>query len=158
VHSAGFAINPAKTRLSSNDSRQMVTGLVVNQKVAIPREIYKASRAAVHAILRNKDWSLPRFTDSYRWNCTDESPTTDPFAALEGRLNYLYQTADRSDERELNPKFFNPSAISRTYSDLLYFKYFVKNPRPILVTEGVSDILYIKAALLAAEKIIWFYR
>ncbi|MCL9998894.1 MAG: retron Ec67 family RNA-directed DNA polymerase/endonuclease [Erythrobacter sp.] len=152
VKSAGFVINPTKTRLSSHDSRQLVTGLVVNKKVAIPRETYKASRAAVHAMLRNKDWFLPRFTDSYRWNCTDESPTTDQLAALEGRLSYLFQISDRSDDREVNPKFYNPSAIARTYSDFLYFKYLVKPSRPLIITEGISDIFYIKAALLSADK------
>ena len=152
VKSAGFAINSTKTRLSSHDSRQLVTGLVVNKKVAIPRETYKASRAAVHAILRNKDWFLPRFTDSYRWNCTNESPTTDRFAALEGRLSYLFQISDRSDKREPNARFYNPSAIARTYADFLYFKYLVKPSRPLIITEGVSDIFYIKAALLSSNK------
>ena len=42
---AGYAINPAKTRLQSNQSRQTVTGLVVNQLVNVRSEYYRTVRA-----------------------------------------------------------------------------------------------------------------
>lgn len=152
IQSAGFQVNSKKTRLSSHESRQIVTGLVVNDKVNMPRENYKSARAAVHSILRNRDWHLPRFTDTFHWNCSDENPKIDKYSSLEGRLNYLFEISDRSDLREANHRFFKPSSISRTYSDFLFFKYLVRPSRPLIITEGVSDILYIKAALFAKSQ------
>ncbi len=44
----GFLLNHKKYRVQSRHSRQMVTGLVVNEKVNLPREYKKKLRAMVH--------------------------------------------------------------------------------------------------------------
>ena len=44
----GFQVNPRKTRIMRRGSRQIVTGLVVNEAPALPRERRKAIRAAFH--------------------------------------------------------------------------------------------------------------
>lgn len=41
VHEEGFAINEKKTRYAYNYQRQEVTGLVVNEKVSVPKEYIK---------------------------------------------------------------------------------------------------------------------
>ena len=51
VNSEGWLINPAKTRLYRRSSRQVVTGLVVNDRVGTPRRL----RRRVRAILHNAD-------------------------------------------------------------------------------------------------------
>lgn len=43
-----FKINKAKIRLQSSKSRQIVTGIVVNQKVNIPNKKYRKFRAILH--------------------------------------------------------------------------------------------------------------
>lgn len=45
ITGSGFAINNAKTRMHFRGSRQMVTGLVVNEKVNIPSDYYRRARA-----------------------------------------------------------------------------------------------------------------
>ncbi len=44
----GFALNPAKTRVKRAHTRQIVTGLVVNDKPAVPRDIVRRMRAILH--------------------------------------------------------------------------------------------------------------
>jgi RNA-directed DNA polymerase len=44
----GFAINPKKTRIQGQNARQVVTGLVVNQTVGVPRDIVRRIRSILH--------------------------------------------------------------------------------------------------------------
>lgn len=44
----GFKVNPAKTRVQRPESRQSVTGLVVNVAPAVPRDIVRRIRAILH--------------------------------------------------------------------------------------------------------------
>jgi RNA-directed DNA polymerase len=44
----GFAVNPKKTRVQRPESRQTVTGLVVNAAPAVPRDIVRRLRAILH--------------------------------------------------------------------------------------------------------------
>ena len=43
-----FVINPAKTRLQRTGYRQLVTGLVVNERVNVPRRFWRDIRALLH--------------------------------------------------------------------------------------------------------------
>lgn len=147
IASSGFALNLTKTRMSYRRSRQVVTGLVVNSKPAAKREMYKNSRAAVHHIMRGMDWHIEQYCSPFRLNCEDEESTADPFAVLQGRMSFIYHLDSRTDKRKDSAKFFHPSAIARTYADLQFLKYFTRSDIPIVLTEGLSDILYIRAAL-----------
>lgn len=48
ITSEGFAVNAKKTRLYRQSGRQVVTGLVVNDKVNTPREMRRTLRAILH--------------------------------------------------------------------------------------------------------------
>lgn len=61
----GFTINGKKTRMFSKGSRQMVTGLVVNDKVSIGRNKKKTQRAIVHNILINGPVVENRLNDPF---------------------------------------------------------------------------------------------
>ena len=49
----GFIINRAKTKVLRNGNRQMVTGIVVNQKPNVPREERRCLRAELHNIKKS---------------------------------------------------------------------------------------------------------
>jgi retron-type reverse transcriptase len=48
IHDERFAVNRAKTRLARRSARQVVTGLVVNDEIATPRELRRRLRATLH--------------------------------------------------------------------------------------------------------------
>ena len=48
LRSLGFFLNDQKTRLRSAGQRQTVTGLVVNERVSVPREERRALRQAAY--------------------------------------------------------------------------------------------------------------
>ena len=43
-----FELNPSKTRIAYQSTRQLVTGLVVNEKPGVPRALRKRLRAILH--------------------------------------------------------------------------------------------------------------
>ncbi|MGI3782774.1 MAG: reverse transcriptase family protein, partial [Janthinobacterium lividum] len=49
----GFELNPGKTRVRSADERQEVTGVVVNQRLGVPRDYHDQLRAVLHDAGRN---------------------------------------------------------------------------------------------------------
>lgn len=68
-------IDAKKTQIYRRGGRQLVTGLVVNEQVAVPREVRRRLRAAMHAAAQGRET---------HWN--GESQST---ASLQGRLAYL---------------------------------------------------------------------
>jgi retron-type reverse transcriptase len=54
VKDEGFALNLRKTRIMRRNHRQEVTGLVVNDKVALPREWRRDLRAALHHLKKKQ--------------------------------------------------------------------------------------------------------
>lgn len=58
IELSGFKINDKKTRLQYKDSRQLVTGLVVNEKINVPREYYKDTRAMAHSLYTKGEFTI----------------------------------------------------------------------------------------------------
>lgn len=154
ISASGFNINPSKTRMSFSDSRQTVTGLVVNSFTNSPNEDRRLCRASVHRLMRGESLSISRFCSDFSQNCPPDEPRHEPsedaLAVLSGKINHLHYIRNRSDGRSEKSKFFQPNSVAKTYRDFLIFKYFVYGNRPIILTEGPTDIIYIKSALLAS--------
>lgn len=62
----GFRINERKTRILRRASRQEVTGLVVNDRVSLPRHIRKKLRAAIHYSMNGRKpfWGKVSLSDN----------------------------------------------------------------------------------------------
>jgi retron-type reverse transcriptase len=52
VGELGYSLDPKKTNIFRRGRRQVVTGLVVNDKVSVPRRLRRQLRAAVHRVAR----------------------------------------------------------------------------------------------------------
>lgn len=128
IDRSGFKINEKKTRSYFSNSRQEVTGLVVNKKVNVSREYYRQTRAMAHKLYtsRNK-------------NVVDSN--------IEGRFNFIYFIKYGKDI----PKNRN-CGLLREMEKITFYKKFYKNERPIICTEGKTDPRYIKAALKSMYK------
>lgn len=133
VH-AGFAINQNKTRFALRDSRQTVTGLIVNQKLNVPVEYYKKTRAMAHQL----------YTEGRFYIDGEEGS----IAQLEGRFSFIDQLSRYNNKRDTgNHSCHSLSSREKQYRAFLFYKYFYANEKPLIVTEGKTDIRYIRAAL-----------
>lgn len=134
ISKAGFTINEAKTRTVFRNSRQTVTGIVVNKKLNINREYYKETKAMAHNL-----YSKGSFVINGKEGTINQ---------LEGRFAFIDQIElynNRIDGNRHN--YRNLCGRELEYRKFLFYKYFYAADKPTLITEGKSDELYIKAAL-----------
>jgi len=130
----GFNINETKTRFIHRTSRQQVTGITVNSKLSVSKEYYKDTRAMAHHLYKNGEFSIH-----------GQSGTINQ---LEGRfafINHIDRCNAPASRFRKECKDF--SSKEREYQKFIFYKYFYINNRPLLVTEGETDVAYIKAAL-----------
>ena len=73
---------------------------------------------------------------------------------LEGRFAFINQLDKYDNDNFHAPKrtFFTLNSREREYQKFLYYKNFFAHEKPLVVTEGKTDILYIKAALKSMYK------
>ena len=142
LENSGFEINDNKTRLEYYSSRQEVTGLTVNKKINVSRKFIKQTRAMVDQLFKTNGFSIDNTFG------TEEQ--------LEGRLAFINQLDWYNNELEpesikqkANKKYMSGlNAREKQYQYFLFYKYFFKPSKPTIVTEGKTDILHIKAALM----------
>ena len=137
VNKSGFCINESKTRFSFYTARQEVTGLVVNNRISIKREYYKSTRSMVDHIYRGLGAEI------------DGEPLS--INAVEGRLAYINQV-DKYDnihreQKDKKRNYIKLNGREKEYRNFLFYKYFYAQHKPLLVTEGKTDIIYLKSAL-----------
>lgn len=131
---AGFKINEKKKRLQLRNSRQVVTGLVVNKKVNVNRSFYKETRAMAHQLYKEGKFEI--------------NGKLAHLNQLEGRFAFINQLTRYNNKIDGDKhNFHNLSSRELQYQKFLFYKYFYANPKPIIVTEGKTDIAYLKAAL-----------
>ena len=84
----GLVLDAKKTNIYRRGRRQIVTGLVVNDRVSVPRRLRRRMRAAVHAVEQGK---------APTWHGQEES-----ISALRGRIAYLRSVNGEEGERLLS--------------------------------------------------------
>jgi len=152
VKKAGFSINTKKTRLQFRDSKQTVTGLVVNKKLSVDRAYCRKTRAMAHKLYSTGEFEIDGQFGNIR--------------QLEGRFAFIHQldwyNNDSDDffkhnaedkNRKKNRQgdeirtFWTLNTREKQYKKFLFYKYFFSNDKPLIVTEGKTDPIYLKAAL-----------
>lgn len=146
IEHSGFKVNEKKTRLLFRDSRQEVTGLIVNKKINIDSRYYKATRAMANSLYA---------TGNFKIDGADGTAKQ-----LEGRFSFIDQAEkynNINDGKAPAPKNRNNrrdthnlkslSAREEQYRKFLFYKYFMASEKPLIITEGKTDIIYIKSAL-----------
>jgi RNA-directed DNA polymerase len=143
VASQDFKLNISKTRMQFRGSRQLVTGLVVNEKVNTRATYRQYARAMCNSLFKTGVYHMPGMPKS------EAIPT---LHQLEGVLNHIFFVQDTADRRTNVEKAERPTAYRQLYRDLLFFKYFVSPPKPLIVCEGKTDSIYIRAAIQWRKK------
>ena len=108
---SGFSVNPQKTRLQFRDSRQEVTGLVVNKKANVSRTYCKRTKAMAHHLYTTGSFEI------------DGNPAT--ISQLEGRFSFIDQIDrynNKFDGKKHNCNILN--GREKQYQAFLFYKYF----------------------------------
>ena len=134
IEKAGFAINEKKTRLLFRDSRQAVTGLVVNKKVNVNRDYVKRTKAMAHSLYTTGAFTIDGIEGTIN--------------QLEGRFSFIDQLDHYNNKLdEAKHDSYHLCGREKEYRAFLFYKYFFANENPVIITEGKTDIRYLQAAL-----------
>lgn len=150
IERAGFFINPDKTRIQYKDSRQDVTGLVVNKKPNVKKEYWRIVKSQCNELFKSG-----MFLEE-----TDHDFEQGNVYRLEGKLNFIDQLDSFNRTRDKPPLVpdykiekhgHNTWTVlngrEKTFSRFLYYKYFYGNAEPTIICEGKTDNVYLKAAI-----------
>lgn len=138
IENAGFKVNHSKTRMQWRGSRQVTTGLIVNKKVNVKSEYYRTARVMCHKLFSTGEYYI-----------SDPDLPIANLNRIEGIVNHVYYIKERFDtksESGENKKELT-LGIEKLYRKFLFYKYFVSSEKPLIVTEGKTDPIYLRAAM-----------
>jgi RNA-directed DNA polymerase len=164
----GFALNPTKTRMQYHDSRQEVSGLIVNRKVNVRREYRHNIRAMVHNLQRK---------GSFEIHDSSGGTTAGSVSQLQGMLTFIdsidlrnkYLKTKLETRRDAGGKALPPITViefgkttskevgpltpsERLFQNFLIYKEFFATPMPVIVCEGDTDNVYLLHAIHSLHK------
>lgn len=147
-----FSINVKKTRMQYKESRQDVTGLIVNNKVNIRSEYWRTVRAMANTLFKTGGFYVNNFEKDESGKITIKKlegdikkidgmfafiDSVDKFNKIKDKTNKLKQSNTSLNSRELYYKRF------------IFFKNFYSPILPLVICEGKTDNIYIQSALLS---------
>ncbi len=150
LNSSGFAINQDKTRMQYRDSRQEVTGLIVNRKLNVRCEYRHLVRALVHRLVNTGSFDVSRTsTDAQgKKNAVIRPGTHDQLHGMLGFIDEVdkYNRALTRQYRQTNDGD-NLSSKELVYRRFLLFICLFAATRPVIICEGPTDNIYLLHAI-----------
>lgn len=145
INKSGFELNPKKTRMQYCDSRQEVTGLIVNRRTNTPSEYRRQTRAMTHKLVTTGGFLITKM----------KADATGTFAPTQvaGSINHLQgmygfiDWVDLSHRKATGRIDENPSSISKTYKRFLMHRDFWASSLPVILCEGKTDSVYLRGAI-----------
>ena len=145
---SGFVVNNSKTRMQYHNSRQEVTGLVVNKKVNVRSEYRRTVRAMVHSLLTTGSFDLRQ---SVIPSTGIKFPAKVPgkIEQLHGMLGFINRVDIYNNTLIADEKMATEMTVSKEsiYRRFLIFKNFYSIHRPVIVCEGITDNIYLLHAI-----------
>jgi len=135
IEASGFKINDTKLSMQYRNSRQTCVGLVINRKVNLKQEYYRKVRAMCNNLFKNNTFYINENDKKYS------------IVQLEGMLNFVYWIKQHYYKSKKRDESYRQHAIIKLYGKFLFYKHFIKIDKPIIFTEGKSDVVYLKCAL-----------
>ncbi len=150
IETNGFKINENKTRYAFRNNRQKVTGLVVNEFPNLDRKYVRNIRAMIHAW--EKYGIENAATEYFEKHKKTEVPNDyiNIFRDIViGKINFLrYIKHTEKGDAPVYRKFANQVKSLAPGANLAAFRNYTANKdSPIVMGEGVTDMIHLRAAL-----------
>ncbi len=143
IERTGFRVNSKKTRMMYRDSRQNVTGLVVNKKINVAREYRHNIRAMVHRLVTTGQFEILGSVTRDKKVVLEKRPGT--LNELHGMLGFVDSVEcfnhSRTDEYS--------ASLKATYRRFLFYSTFYAASAPVLICEGETDNVYLTHAIVS---------
>jgi RNA-directed DNA polymerase len=149
IEQSGFKINDKKTRMQFRGSRQVTTGLMVNEKVNIREEYWRAARHMCQALFTTGTY-YRMVPAPFAGGVLGDPPIKEDITSLDpigGMLAHIHQVKDHGDQRKSALKKADPNAARQLYFRFLFYKNFVALDAPVIVPEGKTDSIYLRTAI-----------
>lgn len=148
-----FSINAKKTRMQYKESRQDVTGLIVNNKVNIRSEYWRTVRAMANTLFKTGVFHVNIFEKDENENRITKKVEGD-IKQLNGMFTFI-DSVDRfnkAKDKKRKSKQANDSILNSRelcYKRFIFFRNFYSSTLPLIICEGKTDNIYIQSALLS---------
>jgi RNA-directed DNA polymerase len=139
---SGFSLNTQKTRMQYRDSRQQVTGLVVNKRVNVSNEYRKIARAMVHRLFTKGSFIIANQSKSDPKTLTESND----IGRLHGILGYIHHIDDRCKPTQDTGTGALQNSTN-TYRRFLIYKELYASNKPVIICEGKTDPVYLVHAV-----------
>lgn len=145
IQRSGFDINPQKTRMQLRQSRQDVTGLVVNEKVNIRSEYYRDARAKCDRLFKKGKYQTKELVrkDDGTFAVEEVDGTLDQ---LEGTLSFIDSV---KRHKQVVSRDRKRSGAEELYRNFLLYRHFYAPNMPVILCEGKTDNIYVRCAIQA---------
>lgn len=144
IKRSGFSINTKKTHLMYRESRQKVTGLVVNQKINVPWEYRHNVRAMVHRLISKGAFDICGVVHKDGKVSMEKRPGTPN--ELHGMLGFI-DAIDVYNSRHTKDKSDRLSSKEKVYRQFLIYRNFYAAQMPVILCEGDTDNVYLTHAI-----------
>lgn len=170
VETNGFSLNPQKTRVQYPHQSQTVTGLKVNQKINLDRKYIRQIRSMLFSwylvgLTKATELHFEKFNkQSIKYAIADKTSSYKKIVL--GKIHFLGQVLGKNNPnfiRFLHTYYLLESnfVLDRDKVQKIYENFDLKNSNPndvikifsqiydsiLIITEGITDVIYIKQAL-----------
>ncbi|EPH1776831.1 MULTISPECIES: retron Ec67 family RNA-directed DNA polymerase/endonuclease [Enterobacteriaceae] len=135
---AGFSLNDKKTRLQGRTQRQEVTGLTVNYNLSTDVNYSKKVRAMVHHLFMDGNYTLI--------DKKTRKPRNGTINEVEGMLGFI-DSIDKYNNKLAYRAKGGLNKREKLYANFIYYRSFHCNEKVTILTEGKTDVTYLKVAL-----------
>jgi len=154
IQRAGFLINDKKTRIQYKNSRQDVTGLIVNKKPNVKKEYWRTVKSQCYSLFHTGSFFKKTADGEIKGNVHELEgqlnfiDQIDLFNRLRQKtpLNSVYALKSQQQKYKKNTKYLL-TGREKTFSQFLYYRLFYGNEKPTLLCEGKTDNIYLKSAI-----------
>ena len=145
IEKSGFELNPKKTRLQYCNSRQEVTGLVVNRRINTRPEYRRLTRAMTHKLVTTGKFQITK-TKADALGALVPTKIDGSISHLQGMFGFIdwIDLSHTSNKEGLNVQ---QSSIGKVYKRFLMYRDFWANSLPIILCEGKTDSVYLRGAI-----------